>query len=72
MIYFLLSKFYFILLKNYHEFCYFYGKKTVYPNLLHNIIEEKNMKLHFITFWFFIPWNIATVIALSENVDINK
>ena len=27
MIYFLLSKFYFILLKNYHEFCYFYGKK---------------------------------------------
>lgn len=47
-------------------------EKTVYPNLLHNIIEEKNMKLHFITFWFFIRWNIATVIALSENVDINK
>ena len=47
-------------------------EKTVYPNLLHNIIEEKNMKLHFITFWFFIPWNLATVLALSENVDINK
>lgn len=47
-------------------------EKNVYPNLLHNIIEEQNMKLHFITFCVLIPWNITTVIALSENVGINK
>lgn len=47
-------------------------EKNVYPNLLHNIIEEQNTKLHFITFCVLIPWNITTVIALSENVGIDK